>query len=146
MAKARKDITMKNTIRYIDDNTAIVTKAFQKKASIYGTDEFKLWREYKAQFPDAVMTTKEIKKNPNKKTSTKNMTYENMALFIKEQDNAVALMAEFKREYNKSKVQANPYRYVLAWFKQKFEDHNSYMEYFENLAREKAAEADLFAI
>lgn len=146
MAKARKDITMKNTIRYIDDNTAIVTKAFQKKASIYGTDEFKLWREYKAQFPDAVMTTKEIKKNPNKKTSTKNMTYENMALFIKEQDNAVALMAEFKREYNKSKVQANPYRYVLAWFKQKFEDHNSYMEYFENLAREKAAEADLFAM
>ncbi len=137
---------MKNTIRYIDDNTAIVTKAFQKKASIYGTDEFKLWREYKAQFPDAVMTTKEIKKNPNKKTSTKNMTYENMALFIKEQDNAVALMAEFKREYNKSKVQANPYRYVLAWFKQKFEDHNSYMEYFENLAREKAAEADLFAM
>ena len=137
---------MKNTIRYIDDNTAIVTKAFQKKASIYGTDEFKLWREYKAQFPDAVMTTKEIKRNPNKKTSTKNMTYENMALFIKEQDNAVALMAEFKREYNKSKVQANPYRYVLAWFKQKFEDHNSYMEYFENLAREKAAEADLFAI
>ena len=85
---------MKNTIRYIDDNTAIVTKAFQKKASIYGTDEFKLWREYKAQFPDAVMTTKEIKKNPNKKTSTKNMTYENMALFIKEQDNAVALMAD----------------------------------------------------
>ena len=146
MAKARKDITMKNTIRYIDDNTAIVTKTFQKKASIYGTDEFKLWREYKAQFPDAVMTTKEIKRNPNKKTSTKKMTYENMALFIKEQDNAVALMAEFKREYNKSKVQANPYRYVLAWFKQKFEDHNSYMEYFENLAREKAAEADLFAI
>ena len=137
---------MKNTIRYIDDNTAIVTKAFQKKASIYGTDEFKLWREYKAQFPDAVMTTKEIKKNPNKKTSTKNMTYENMALFIKEQDNAVALMAEFKREYNKSKVQANPYRYVLAWFKQKFEDHHSYMEYFEHLAREKAAEADLFAM
>ena len=137
---------MKNTIRYIDDNTAIVTKAFQKKASIYGTDEFKLWREYKAQFPDAVMTTKVIKKNPNKKTSTKNMTYENMALFIKEKDNAVALMAEFKREYNKSKVQANPYRYVLAWFKQKFEDHNSYMEYFENLAREKAAEADLFAM
>ena len=146
MAKARKDITMKNTIRYIDDNTAIVTKAFQKKASIYGTDEFKLWREYKAQFPDAVMTTKEIKKNPNKKTSTKNMTYENMALFIKEQDNAVALMAEFKREYNKSKVQANPYRYVLAWFKQKYSDVNDYMDFFEEQAVKKAAENDMFAV
>lgn len=118
---------MKNIIRYIDDNTAIVTKAFQKKASIYGTDEFKLWREYKAQFPDAVMTTKEIKKNPNKKTSTKNMTYENMATYIKEQKDAETLMVEFKSIYNKSKVQANPYRYVLAWFKQKFEDHNSYI-------------------
>ena len=137
---------MKNIIRYIDDNTAIVTKAFQKKASIYGTDEFKLWREYKAQFPDAVMTTKEIKKNPNKKTSTKNMTYENMALYIKEQEDAETLMKEFKSIYNKSKVQANPYRYVLAWFKQKFEDYNSFMEYFENLAMEKAAEADIFAM
>lgn len=105
---------MKNVIKLIDEKNAQVTKAFQKKASIYGTEEFKLWREFKAQFPDAVMVTKEIKKNPNKKTSTKNMTYKNMALFIKEQDNAEVLMAEFKREYNKSKVQANPYRYVLA--------------------------------
>ena len=55
----------KSSIRYIDDNIALVTKAFQKNASIFGTDEFKLWREYKAMFPDAKMTTKTIKKNPN---------------------------------------------------------------------------------
>ena len=52
----------KSSIRYIDDNTALVTKAFQKNASIFGTDEFKLWREYKAMFHDAKMTTKTIKK------------------------------------------------------------------------------------
>ena len=137
---------MKNVIKLIDEKNAQVTKAFQKKASIYGTEEFKLWREFKAQFPDAVMVTKEIKKNPNKKTSTKNMTYENMALFIKEQDNAKVLMAEFKREYNKSKVQAIPYSYVLAWFIQKFEDHNSYMDFFAELAKEQKREADLFAM
>lgn len=137
---------MKNIIRYIDDNTALVSKAFQKKASIYGTEEFKLWREYKAEFPNAVMTTKDIKKNPNKKTSTKNMTYENMALFIKEHKDAEALMAEFKSIYNKSKVQANPYRYVLAWFMEKFEDHNSYMDFFAKLAEEQKKEADLFAM
>ena len=28
----------KSSIRYIDDNTALVTKAFQKNASIFGTD------------------------------------------------------------------------------------------------------------
>ena len=66
----------KSSIRYIDDNTALVTKAFQKNASIFGTDEFKLWREYKAMFPGAKMTTKTIKKNPNKLNITKNMTYE----------------------------------------------------------------------
>ena len=137
---------MKNTIKVIDEKTALVTKAFMKNASIFGTEEFKQWREYKAMFPEAVMTTKEIKKNPNKKTSTKNMTYENMALFIKEQANAKELMEEFKREYNKSKVQANPYRYVVAWFKQKFEDHNSYMDFFEKLAEEQKKKADLFAM
>ena len=138
--------TTSSIIRIDENGNGIVTKAFQKKASIYGTEEFKLWREFKAEFTNAVMLTKEIKKNPNKKTSTKNMTYENMALFIKENDNAEALMAEFKSIYNKSKVQANPYRYVLAWFMQKFEDHNSYMEYFESLAMANKAEADIFAM
>ena len=137
---------MKNVIKMIDEKTAQVTKAFQKKACIYGTEEFKLWREYKAEFPEAVMVTKDIKKNPLKKTSSKNMTYKNMAMFIRELDNAEEVMAEFESIYNKSKVQANPYRYVLAWFKQKFEDHNSYMDFFANLAEEAAAEANLFKV
>ena len=74
----------KNTIRYIDENTALVTKAFAKNAAIFGTEEFKQWREYLTYFPNAKMATKTIKKNPNKQTSTKNMTYENMATYIRE--------------------------------------------------------------
>lgn len=73
--------TMKNAVRYINDDTAMVTKAFMKKASIFGTAEFNTWREYKALFPNATMVVKTIKKNPQKKTSTKNMTYENMVAF-----------------------------------------------------------------
>ena len=111
--------TNKNTIRYINEKSAQVTKAFQKNASIFGTDEFKLWREYKAMFPEAKMVTKTIKKNPNKLNITKNMTYENMAAFIREQDDAETVMAEFKKQINLSKVKANPYRAVLAWFKTK---------------------------
>ena len=34
------------SIRFIDDTHAQVTKTFQKKAVIFGTAEFKLWREY----------------------------------------------------------------------------------------------------
>ena len=71
----------KNVIRYVDETTAQVTKTFQKNAAIFGTEEFKLWRSYKAMFPDAVMTTKTIKRNPNKETY-RNMTYKNMRTYI----------------------------------------------------------------
>ena len=139
-------MTTKNAIRYINDNEAQVTKAFQKNASIFGTDEFKLWREYKAMFPEAKMVTKTIKKNPNKLNITKNMTYENMAAFIREQDDAAEVMKEFKKQINLSKVKANPYRAVLAWFKQKYTNVNDYMDFFEELATKKAAENDMFAV
>ena len=138
--------TKKNAIRYISDNEAQVTKAFQKNASIFGTEEFKLWREYKAMFPEAKMVTKTIKKNPNKLNITKNMTYENMAAFIREQDDAEAVMAEFKKQINLSKVKANPYRAVLAWFKKKYSDVNDYMDFFAELAAKKAVENDMFAV
>ena len=136
----------KNTIVYIDDKTAQVTKAFQKNSSIFGTDEFKLWREYKDMFPEAVMVTKSIKKNPNKLNITKHMTYENMALYIRQQDDAVEVMVEFKRQINLSKVKANPYRAVLAWFKKKYSDVNDYMDFFEELAAKNAEENDMFAV
>ena len=138
--------TKKNAIRCISDTEAQVTKAFAKNASIFGTAEFKLWREYLTYYPDAKMVTKTIKKNPNKLNITKNMTYENMAAFIREQDDAEAVMAEFQKQINLSKVKANPYRAVLAWFKQKYSDVNDYMDFFEALAAKNAAENDMFAV
>lgn len=92
------------------------------------------------------MVTKTIKKNPNKLNITKNMTYENMAAFIREQDDAEAVMAEFKKQINLSKVKANPYRAVLAWFKKKYSDVNDYMDFFAELAAKNAAENDMFAV
>lgn len=136
----------KNSIRYISDTEAQVTKSFAKNASIFGTEEFKLWREYLAYFPSAKMVTKTIKKNPDKETATKNMTYENMAAYIREQDDSEADMKEFKKEIQLSKVKANPYRAVLAWFKKKYPDVNDYMDYFEKLAKEKAEQESIFNI
>lgn len=135
----------KNAIRTITDNEAQVTKAFQKNAMIFGTEEFKLWREYKAIFPNAKMSTKTIKKNPNKKT-TKNLTYQNMATFIKEQKNAGTLLKELERQINLSKVQSNPYRAVLAWFEKQFKNYDSYKAHFAELAEEEAKKNNLFSI
>ena len=74
------------------------------------------------------------------------MTYENMAAFIREQDDAAEVMKEFEKQINLSKVKANPYRAVLAWFKQKYSDVNDYMDYFEKLAATKAQNESLFAL
>ena len=104
----------KSAPKFVDDTHVLVTKEFAKNAKIFGTAEYKLWKEIRKDCEEAVMVTKTIKKNPNKKNDTKNMTYEHMAIYIRQQDGAQELMLEFKKQVALSKVQTNPYRCVLA--------------------------------
>ena len=136
----------KSAPKFVGENRVQVTREFAKNAKIFGTPEYKLWREIKADCPDAQMELKTIKKNPNKRNDTKNMTYERMAIYIREQDNAATLMVEFKKQIAISKVQTNPYRSVLAWFIQKFEGYDSYKSFFAAEAEKKAQAEDLFAM
>ena len=137
---------MKNAPRFVDETHVLVTKMFAKNARIFGTAEYKLWKEIRIDCPNAEMVTKTIKKNPNKKVDTKNMTYENMALFIREQENAATLMIEFKKQISLSKVQTNPYRFVLAWFLKEFSGYDAYKAYFAEAAKEAAAKTDIFTV
>ena len=136
----------KSAPKFVGENRVQVTREFAKNAMIFGTPEYKLWREIKADCPDAQMELKTIKKSPNKRNDTKNMTYERMAIYIREQDNAATLMVEFKKQIAISKVQTNPYRSVLAWFIQKFEGYDSYKSFFAAEAEKKAQAEDLFAM
>ena len=133
----------KMVIKTMSETEAQVTKAFAKNAVIFGTSEYKLWKEYRKDFPNAKMVTKTIKKNPEKKTY-KNLTYKNMELFIKvqpvekdENDNVIDYMKEFERQKLMAKVQANPYKSVLAWFLEKFKDYSTYKEFFKKLEEEE---------
>ena len=137
---------MKNAPMFVDDTHVLVTKTFAKNARIFGTPEYEMWKEIKEDCKGAVMVTKSIKKNPGKRTSTKNMTYKHMAIYISRQDDAKALMVEFEKQIALSKVQTNPYRSVLAWFKQTFEHYDDYKAYFEAEAKKKAKENDIFAL
>lgn len=136
----------KNAPKFVDDTHVQVTKEFAKKARIFGTPEYKLWRAIKEDCKDAEMVTKNIKKNPNKKNDTKNMTYEHMAIYIRQQDDAVTLMVEFKKQIELSKVQTNPYRCVLAWFKKTFQNYDSYKAFFEEEAQREAKKKDIFTV
>ena len=137
-----KKTTSASVIRYIDDTTAQVTKAFEKKACIFGTEEFKLWREYKAMFPNAKMVTKSINKNPNQKTR-RNMTFDNMEAYIATQDKAEELMEEYETIKKRSKIQKSPYQYVLSWFEAKFEGFNDLDQFMaQKEAERKKKEAE----
>lgn len=133
--------TTKNAPRFINDTQVQVTKEFAKNARIFGTAEYKLWKEIRMDCPNAEMVTKTIKRNPSKKVDTRNMTYANMEAFINQQDKAEELLAEMKKQIAMSKIQTNPYRYVLAWFLIKFKDYDSYKAYFENMATAEAVAA-----
>ena len=141
-----KTTVKKNAPKFIDDNHVLVTKEFAKNARIFGTPEYKLWREIKRDCENAEMVTKTIKKNPSKKNNTKNMTYERMAIYIREQKDADVLMIEFKKQISLSKIQTNPYRCVLAWFIQKFENYDSYKKFFEEEVKKQAQEKDIFTV
>ena len=136
----------KSAPRFVDATHVLVTKEFAKNARIFGTPEYKLWKEIRQDCPEAEMVTKNIKKNPNKKNDTKNMKYDRMAMYIREQENAEALMAEFKKQISLSKVQSNPYRCVLAWFIQKFADYDSYKAFFAEEAKKEAKKKDIFTV
>ena len=115
-------------IVYVNETTAQVTKAFMKKANIFGTDEFKLWREYKAEFPNAVMTTKKIKRNPDKKT-TRNMTYDNMAEFLSTLPNSKELLDELEIIKKRSHIQKCPYRFVFDWFEDTVKGYDDFKKF-----------------
>ena len=61
----------------LNGNTATASKSFLKKASVFGTEEYKMFREFRAQNPYVQVVAKTIKKNPDKKTY-RNMTYKKL--------------------------------------------------------------------
>ncbi len=123
-------------IVYVSDKEARVTKAFAKNACIFGTEEFKLWREYKAIYSEAQMVVKTIKKNPNKKTR-RNMTYANMEAFIGTLDSSEVLLAQFAVIRQRSLIQKSPYQYVLDWFESSFADEISMKDFMEQKEEER---------
>ena len=66
----------KSAPKFIDDTHVQVTREFAKNAMIFGTPEYKLWREIKVDCPKAEMVLKSIKKNPSKRISAADQAQE----------------------------------------------------------------------
>lgn len=116
----------KNQIIVMEDGNALVSKAFAKQARIFGTPEYKLWREFLKDNTGAQMVFKTNKINTQRDTYKKNKTYEKMLKYIRVKPNAKENEIEFERVKIESKMQVCPYKYVEAWFDAKFPKYKTH--------------------
>ena len=129
----------------VDDIEAEIAELVRKHDAHEITDEeyaqqrAQLDAELQAAESTLKMTTKYIKKNPNKKTR-RNLTFANMVEYMKTQENSEDLLAEFETMKSRSKIQASPYQYVLSWFEGKFEGYNDLKQFMAQKEEERSAE------
>ena len=110
------------TIKITKNNNGLVSKEFAEKARIFGSSEFKAWREFLEVFPNAKMVI-------DKKKATDKLSYEKMQVYIELEKRQ--LLKEFERIKKLSKIQKSPYNYVLKWFKKYCPDYKD-SPIFEN--------------
>ena len=121
------------TIVLTSNTTAVASKTFLKNAMIFGSDEYYILKQFKAENPKVDVSARTIKKNPNKE-SNKNLTYNNMISHINELPNSAELLAEFNRQKRMSAIAKNKYRYILNWFKSAcFENEVKFNEYRKSI-------------
>ncbi len=110
-----------------------VCKAFYKNANIYGTKEYELWNDFISKNGYAPLAVKKRKKTEKMKAaSRKNMTYNNMIIYIKTQENAETYLSAFNTEKQRSKIQKDPYEYMYNWFNKTFPDYKNH-EVFQDI-------------
>ena len=113
---------MKNNQIIIDtknSNIAYVSKEFFKNAHIFGTPEFRMLREFRAEMGEDInimVKGRVIKNRSEEQEKRKNLTYAHMVKFIESIPNNTALMEEFATMRMRSSVQPNPRRFVQDWF------------------------------
>lgn len=134
-----------------------VTATFMKKASTnIRSEEYRILKEYKKDFPEVKI---EIAKT-NSNNGEKRLTYPQMKDFIKmnytakkdgvelteeqiaENKKIDALVAEFERMKQLSKIHKNPYNFVFSWFKSTFPNYKSADAYKALLTKEELAKAE----
>lgn len=133
----------KNQIIVTEDGNGLVTKAFAKQARIFGTPEYKIWREFLKDLQDAQMVINTIKKDTKKDTYRKNMTYDNMRSYITTETNSKEILKEFENLFIKSKVQTCPYDYVTNWFIAKFPNYKKHSVFEDKQEENKNSNDEL---
>lgn len=94
-----------------DFTKAYVSATFMKKAHVYGSREYMMLKEFRAENPDIIVA---VRKSASGNTGS--LSYENMERYIKSRPDAEKLLKEFKRVREESVIQRSRHLYVKNWF------------------------------
>ena len=105
-----------------NEDTVIINHKFAAAAAKYGTEENRIIRNIRHDFPGM----KEVIVSGREQTTARTnhrLTYENMEKYIRVYENADELLEVFKSVKALSQAVASPYKYVSDWFKGQFPNY-----------------------
>ena len=101
-----------------NESEIIISKAFHKRASIYGTDEYKVLRKARKENPKF-----EIVINENQKKSYNGLTFKRMEAYIQTQPNSEANLKEFRAVQEIAEAKGAKYPLTKKWFFKTFPEY-----------------------
>ena len=106
--------------------TISTTKAFAKRANVFGTAEYNIMKKLQSDFPTYSINNEKIKVKVTKETH-KGLKFKHMEFYIKAlSDNPQSDLAEFesvKKEFQGEKCK---YGKVKQWFLERFDNYKDY--------------------
>lgn len=121
------NLTINNKARTIE-----MTKKFEKAASRFGSDEYKMLQEARKDYPTYKVAVKTS--TAKSKESFKGLTYEYMEKYIAARDENKSIMAEFEMlraisdEAEAALAEASSYGEIKKWFFEKFPEIKAFHE------------------
>ena len=107
---------IKNPIRIIrQDKTILVSKAFLKRANLFGTEESKMLEDARSAYPNFKVVPRSITKSKTVRPHLK-LSYAYMEKYISIHDNAAERMKEYEEIRFKADCQSKTFSKVKEWF------------------------------
>lgn len=113
------------------NNTLTMSKAFEEALNNPASEEYKLLKRLRADFPSLTIIRK-TRRASKKARPNKNLTYKHMEQYMSVFQNADELLAQFNAVKRCSLAQNNPYKFVLDWFKAQFPHYKEQPDFGNN--------------
>lgn len=107
---------IKNPIRFNrQDKKILVSKAFLKRANVFGTEEFGMLENARSAYPDFQVVPRSITKSKTVRPHLK-LSYAYMERYIVTHEKAKERMEEYKKIRFKADCQSKAFSKVKEWF------------------------------